>query len=120
MKKAATQEQINVDIVQWGLDTGILDLGTPEKQLEVLEREVAEVREAAFNMTEIVRLGCNTDKAITELALEIGDVYVSLLLYAVLQGVDLRYCSKLAQNKIQKRVQGGKMRDGVFVKESDL
>ena len=48
----------------------------------------------------------------------IGDIYVVLTILAMQLGTSIEECTQLAYNEIKDRK--GEMRNGVFVKESDL
>lgn len=91
-------------IVEWADDKGILAKSSPLKQHVKTQEEVNEVLEAV--------LDGNQD----ELALEIGDVLVTLTIQAKLNGLDLYDCLERAYEKIATRK--GKMVNGLFVKEA--
>ena len=53
-----------------------------------------------------------------ELKLELGDVLVTLIIFAQQQDVDLYECLELAYDKIANRK--GELVDGVYIKQEDL
>lgn len=53
-----------------------------------------------------------------ELKLELGDVLVTLIIFAQQQDIDLYECLELAYDKIANRT--GKLVDGVYIKQEDL
>lgn len=55
---------------------------------------------------------------IEEMKKELGDVLVTLIIFAQQNQLDLKECLELAYNKILYRK--GKMINGVFIKEEDL
>ena len=106
--------QIIKDVVQWGIDKGILqavDLGFSKKcfvntkwpqYLKTLE-EVQELGQAIDN----------DDK--TEVIDAIGDIQVTLILQCKLWGIDYDKCLEEAYKVIKNRT--GKMVNGTFVKD---
>ena len=90
-------------ILQWAKDKGILDKATPEAQMLKTVEEVGELANA---------LG-KKDKA--EIIDSIGDIAVTLIIQAELNGLDYDECVEAAYNVIAKRK--GKMINGIFVKE---
>ncbi len=92
-------------IINWAEDRGILDQGTIEGQLEKLQEEVDELKEAFAKDNR------------TEYADAIGDCSVVLIILAEMYGLKYRDCLSAAYCEIAKR--RGKMVDGVFVKEED-
>ena len=90
-------------ILQWAKDKGILDKATPEAQMLKTVEEVGGLANA---------LG-KKDKA--EIIDSIGDIAVTLIIQAELNGLDYDECVEAAYNVIAKRK--GKMINGIFVKE---
>lgn len=90
----------------WASEKGILTNGTPYAQcLKTLE-EVTELFEAIEN----------NDKE--EIIDALGDILVTIIIQAEMQGLKLTDCLESAYNVISKR--NGKMINGTFVKEQDL
>lgn len=94
------------EIIQWAHDKGILgdngkgtEIGQHRKTLE----EVDELTAALWN------------KDLPEIADSIGDIYVTLVIQAEMQGLRMSECIDKAYNTIAKRT--GKMVNGQFVKD---
>jgi NTP pyrophosphatase (non-canonical NTP hydrolase) len=92
-------------VITWAHQKGILDNGTPRAQADKTVEEVQEL---------IAAIDVN-NKAEIEDAL--GDILVTIIIQAEMQGLELVKCLESAYNVISKRT--GKMVDGQFVKDSD-
>jgi NTP pyrophosphatase (non-canonical NTP hydrolase) len=92
-------------VITWAHQKGILDNGTPRAQAGKTVEEVQELIDA---------IDVN-NKAEIEDAL--GDILVTIIIQAEMQGLDLIKCLESAYNVIAKRT--GKMVDGQFVKDVD-
>lgn len=106
-------------VIQWGKDKGILDKATPLAQAGKTKEEVEELIEACEAQKEgkthfynSKGVYVNTEEEISD---ALGDVLVTIILGAKLQGLELIDCLQGAYNIISKRT--GKMVDGVFVKD---
>ena len=109
-------------VLAWGESKGILSKSSPEKQFsktleEVWELELAMINQSLGNKTMTTKKGdtVNTENEIKD---SIGDICVTLILLARLQGTSLTECLNQAYEVISKRT--GKMINGVFVKSEDL
>lgn len=91
-------------VKQWGSDKGIFEHSTPLKQHVKTQEEVTELLEAIADGDE------------HEIKDAIGDIVVTLILQAEMQGTTLEVCLQQAYDVISKR--NGKMVNGLFVKES--
>lgn len=90
-------------IILWAKEKGILDKGNPMSQgLKTLE-EVHEMLTAI------------KDENLEELKDAVGDVFVTIVIQAELNGVKFKSCVKQAYDVISKRK--GSMVNGQFVKE---
>lgn len=96
-------EQLEVAIVQWAHDKGIMSHGTPVGQIGKTEEEVAELREAI------------EQKNLEGIIDGIGDSVVTLIIQAHMHGLTLGQCLATAYLEIANRK--GKMENGVFVKD---
>ena len=92
-------------VITWAHQKGILDNGTPRAQADKTVEEVQEL---------IAAIDVN-NKAEIEDAL--GDILVTIIIQAEMQGLELIKCLESAYNVIAKRT--GKMVDGQFVKDVD-
>jgi NTP pyrophosphatase (non-canonical NTP hydrolase) len=95
------------EIIDWAVDKGILGTngrGTPEAQHRKTLEEVRELTDALVtrNMEEIQDA--------------IGDIYVTLVIQAAMQGLSMDWCIDTAYGVISKRT--GKMVNGQFVKDA--
>ena len=90
-----------------------LKTGNGFKQLEKLDEEVGELRDAIE-----LCLGLSDDKLQvlnTEIVDAIGDIQVVLIVMCQQLGIDYDCCLKIAYNEIKGRT--GKTVDGIFVKD---
>jgi NTP pyrophosphatase (non-canonical NTP hydrolase) len=90
-------------VITWAHQKGILDNGTPRAQAGKTVEEVQELIDAIDT----------NNKAEIEDAL--GDILVTIIIQAEMQGLELVKCLESAYNVIAKRT--GKMVDGQFVKD---
>lgn len=90
-------------VIQWAEDKGILTKATPEAQAQKTLEEVNELVEA---------INSNNKEEIVD---ALGDILVTIIIQAELQGLSLEDCLESAYNVIAKRT--GKMVDGIFVKD---
>ena len=90
-------------VIAWATQKGILDKGTPHAQCGKTFEEVEELEAAIFD----------GDKA--EIIDALGDILVTIIIKAEMQGLNLVECLESAYNVISKRT--GKMVDGTFVKD---
>ena len=89
----------------WAIDKG-LHKSDPSKQLLKVFEEVGEMTQAF------------TRNQFEELQLELGDVLVTVIIFAMQNHLDIDDCLQKAYDKISKR--NGEMVDGIFVKSEDL
>lgn len=106
-------------VLQWASDKGILEKATPLTQARKTEEEVHELIEACVakkngNETFTNSKGklVNTQE---ELKDALGNILVTIIIGAELQGLNLEDCLESAYNVISKRT--GKMVNGQFVKD---
>jgi NTP pyrophosphatase (non-canonical NTP hydrolase) len=91
-------------VLVWAKDKGILDNATPMSQFIKTLEEVSELGTA---------INANDRDEIID---AIGDIAVTLIIQAELNGLDFDQCLESAYNVIAKRK--GTMINGTFVKES--
>ena len=96
---------IQSKILDWANDKDLLHFKNRFKQLDKVLEEVEEVR---------AELVLDNKK---DLALEIGDVGVTMIILAKQNGLDFQKCIKDAYNKIKNRT--GKTINGTFVKDAN-
>lgn len=90
-------------VITWAAQKGILENGTPRAQAMKTWEETDELITAIEN----------DDRA--EVIDALGDILVTIIIQAEMQGLKLTECLESAYNVISKRT--GKMVDGQFVKD---
>ncbi len=115
----AKYRDLEVKVLDWADDKGILEKATPLAQANKTLEEVNELLEAVTAQSkgfkEFVNSKnkiCKTDEEIKD---ALGDILVTIIIGAELQGLNLEDCLESAYNIIAKRT--GKMVDGQFVKD---
>ena len=96
-------EQLQPLIIQWAKDKGILDKATAIKQALKTAEEVLELQNAIL------------DNDREEIIDALGDILVTIIIGAEMQGLTLDECLESVYNVISKRT--GKMINGTFVKD---
>ena len=97
-------EELISKVESWAVDRGIVDHSNPQTQLMKTVSELGELADA-------------TIKSDMEGVIDgVGDVLVTLAIYARLQGLTLRDCLASAYDEIKDR-RGYLTADGIFVKE---
>jgi len=91
-------------VEEWARTKGILDNGTPEMAAHKTMEESLELMHAVLT----------NDR--DEIVDALGDVFVTIIVQAKMQGLNLEQCLRSAYNVISKRT--GKMVNGAFVKDS--
>lgn len=111
--------ELEVCVEQWAQDKGIFDKATPLKQGLKTKEEVDELIEALTAQSEGDETFINSKgiKVNTKDEIEdaIGDIIVTLIIQAKMQGVSIEKCLNGAYETIRNRT--GKMIDGQFVKD---
>jgi NTP pyrophosphatase (non-canonical NTP hydrolase) len=96
--------ELECAIEQWAEDKGILANATPIKQAMKTQEELTELCNAILN----------DDKE--EIKDAIGDIMVTLIIQAKMQGMTIEECLNAAYDVISKRT--GQMINGQFVKDN--
>lgn len=106
-------------VIAWADEKGILDKATPLAQARKTEEEVHELLEAVGHQQNGEKEFINSKgkKVNTEEEVKdaLGDILVTIIIGAELQGLSLVDCLQSAYDIISKRT--GKMIDGQFVKD---
>lgn len=109
-------------VLEWAKEKGILDKATPLAQAKKTLEEVNELFESCFAQddgeeTFINHKGkeVNTKEEIKD---ALGDILVTIIIGAELQGLKLEDCLESAYNVIKNR--SGKMINGQFVKDTPI
>ena len=92
-------------VEQWAMDRRIIPNSNPQSQLMKTVSELGELADATLK---------NDRPGIVD---GVGDVLVTLIIYAALQDIDLEHCLESAYMTIRDR-RGHLTPEGVFVKES--
>jgi NTP pyrophosphatase (non-canonical NTP hydrolase) len=99
-----TIEELIIAVEKWAADRMILDHSTPQAQLLKTVSELGELADATLSGRDV------------DVVDGLGDVLVTLIIYARLRGVSLAYCLNSAYEEIKNR-RGYLTSEGVFVKE---
>ena len=91
-------------VIAWATQKGILDKGTPLAQCGKTFEEVEELETAILD----------GDKA--EIIDALGDILVTIIIQAEMQGLNLIECLESAYNVISKRT--GVMKNGYFIRDN--
>ena len=112
-------KELEEKVIIWAEEKGILDKATPLTQAEKTFEEVQELIEAVEVQEEGLEefenskgKKVNTKEEIKD---ALGDILVTIIIGAELQGLKLEDCLESAYNVISKRT--GVMKDGQFVKD---
>lgn len=111
--------ELEEKVIQWARDKEILNKATPLAQARKTEEEVQELIEACLAQNEGLETFTNSKGRIVntqeELKDALGDILVTIIIGAELQGLKLKDCLESAYNVISKRT--GKIVNGQFVKD---
>jgi len=97
-------EELNTLVEQWASDRGIIAFSSPSAQLLKTVSELGELADATIKLDS------------HEIVDGIGDVLVTLIIYAKMQGLTLTECLEAAYAEIKDR-RGQLLPTGVFAKE---
>lgn len=111
--------ELEEKVIQWARDKEILNKATPLAQARKTEEEVNELIEACVAQHAGFETFTNRKGKIVntqeELKDALGDILVTIIIGAELQGLKLKDCLESAYNVISKRT--GKIVNGQFVKD---
>jgi NTP pyrophosphatase (non-canonical NTP hydrolase) len=106
-------------VIHWATEKGILKAGNPLAQANKTLEEVNELIEACvaqnIGLEKFENSKGNVVNTEEEIIDALGDILVTIIIQAKMQGVKLEACLESAYNVISKRT--GKMIDGQFVKD---
>lgn len=105
-------EELKTNVEEWAEDKDLLHSENSEKQFMKFIEEVFEFK---FEMD---LLEMSNGVNLIDTKLEMGDIFVTLIVLCNQLGIDCVECLEMAYKKISKR--RGKTINGVFVKEEDL
>lgn len=109
-----TFEELKENVEEWAKDKDLLHSENADKQFMKFIEEVFEFKS---EMDLIHILGGNELNS-HDMMLEMGDIFVTLIVLCNQLGIDCVECLQLAYDKISKRK--GVTKDGIFIKEEDL
>ena len=116
-------QELEAKVLEWASEKGILEKATPLAQAK---KTLEEVNELIFALTlkdkyDVEELESFSGETVFDTNEEIkdalGDILVTIIIGAELQGLKLEDCLESAYNVISKRT--GKMVAGVFVKDGN-
>lgn len=112
-------KELEQKVIEWAKEKGILEKATPIAQCDKTFEEVEELSEALeaqkmdlFEFTNSKGKVVNTKFEIQD---ALGDILVTIIIQAEMQGLKLEDCLQSAYDVISKRT--GKMLNGQFVKD---
>ena len=112
-------KELNKRVVQWANDKGILEKGTPLKQLDKTFEEVLETKESLLAQANNLEFFNNSKGEYVDTNEQIiddfGDQLVTMLIGCKMQNLNPLDCLETALNIIENR--DGKMINGQFVKD---
>lgn len=103
-------------VIDWADDKDLLYEENAEKQFMKFIEEVFEFKTEMDN--ELSYTDPYVDDAVDRMELEMGDIFVTLIILCKQIGIDPIECLSMAYEKISKRK--GKTVNGIFIKDSDL
>lgn len=121
-------EELKTKVEEWANDKDLLHSENADKQFMKFIEEVFEFK-TEFDNCVFFRKMCGfaedeelmylEDKSLAvNSKLEMGDIFVTLIILCKQLGIDCVECLQLAYDKISKRK--GITKDGIFIKEEDL
>lgn len=123
-KKTMNFEELRENVEKWANDKDLLHSENADKQFMKFIEEVLEFKS---EMDYLCRIGQSSEEVYSDyeqietqenMKLEMGDIFVTLIVLCKQLDIDSVECLQLAYEKISKR--RGKTIDGIFVKEEDL
>jgi len=114
-----TFKQLSIKVLKWAKDKGIMSKATPFSQHSKTVEEIEELSDAITAQyageEEFIDENGELKNTKFEIKDAIGDILVTLIIQAKMQGLTIEECLESAYNVISKRT--GKMVDGIFVKD---
>lgn len=102
-------EDLKTLVLKWAEEKGILEHGTPLRQMTKVIEEVEELDAELFFIDD------GEEGARDRAEMERGDIEVTLIILDHMMNFDRKKCLERAYQKISSRT--GTMQDGVFVKD---
>ena len=112
-------EELQKLTLEWAKDKNLLYAENADKQFMKFIEEIFEFKtDYDILWYEVERQGGISKESVRPLMLEMGDVFVTLIILCNQIGIEPIKCLDMAYEKIKDRT--GKTINGVFVKEEDL
>ena len=112
-------EELQKLIEKWAKDKDLLHAENTDKQFMKFIEEVFEFKtEYDIFWHEVERQGSISREMINSLLLEMGDIFVTLIVLCRQIGIEPTRCLDMAYKKIKGRT--GKTVNGIFIKQEDL
>ena len=112
-------KELEQKVIEWAKEKGILEKATPIAQCDKTFEEVEELAEALeaqrMNLFEFINSKQKVVNTKFEIQDALGDILVTIIIQAEMQGLKLEDCLQSAYDVISKRT--GKMLNGQFVKD---
>ena len=109
-------EKLSKKIIKWADDKDLLHEENAEKQFMKFIEEVFEFKTEMDNVLSYTNP--YVDEAVERMELEMGDIFVTLVILCEQLNLDPFDCLEKAYKKISKRK--GKTINGTFIKQEDL
>lgn len=118
-QKVIMYKELEQKVIEWAGEKGILEKATPIAQCDKTFEEVEELAEALeaqrMNLFEFINSKQKVVNTKFEIQDALGDILVTIIIQAEMQGLKLEDCLQSAYDVISKRT--GKMLNGQFVKD---
>lgn len=114
MNKKMSFEDLKDKVLAWADDKDLLHSENADKQFMKFIEEVFEFK-TEFDLRNMF---CDNEFAYKDMRLEMGDIFVTLIILCEDLGIDPVVCLEMAYEKIKDR--RGKTINGTFVKSEDL
>ena len=112
-------EELQKLIEEWAKDKNLLNAENADKQFMKFIEEVFEFKtEYDIFWHEVERQGSISREMINSLLLEMGDIFVTLIVLCRQIGIEPTRCIDMAYEKIKGRTY--KIVNGIFIKQEDL
>ena len=112
-------EELQKIIEEWAKDKDLLHAENADKQFMKFIEEIFEFKtDYDILLYEVERQGGISKESVRPLMIEMGDIFVTLIVLCNQIGIEPTRCLDMAYEKIKDRT--GKTINGVFVKEEDL
>lgn len=109
-------EKLSKKIIKWADDKDLLHEENADKQFMKFVEEVFEFKTEMDNVLSYT--DPYVDEAVERMELEMGDIFVTLIILCEQLNISPQKCLSMAYEKIKDRK--GKTINGVFIKQEDL